>query len=86
MRHMSVLTEEAYIGWTRRFIIFHGKRHPDDMADPEVSQFLSALATENRVAASTQNPAARRLTARRWTDVASSELDETRTSDPAVPS
>jgi hypothetical protein len=36
MRHMSARTEEAYVGWIRRFIIFHGKRHPDDMAEPEV--------------------------------------------------
>ena len=57
MRHMSVRTEEAYVGWIRRFILFHGKRHPDDMAEPEVSSFLSALATERRVAASTQNQA-----------------------------
>jgi len=57
MRHMSARTEEAYVGWIRRFIIFHGKRHPDDMAEPEVSRFLSALATEKRVAASTQNQA-----------------------------
>ena len=57
MRHMSVRTEEAYVGWIRRFILFHGKRHPDEMAEPEVSSFLSALATERRVAASTQNQA-----------------------------
>jgi hypothetical protein len=44
-------------GWIRRFILFNGKRHPDDMAEPEVSRFLSALATEKRVAASTQNQA-----------------------------
>ena len=54
---MSGRTEEAYVGWIRRFILFHGKRHPDDMAEPEVSSFLSALATERRVAASTQNQA-----------------------------
>jgi integron integrase len=57
MRHMSVRTEQAYVGWIRRFIIFNGKRHPDEMAEPEVSRFLSALATERRVAASTQNQA-----------------------------
>jgi hypothetical protein len=57
VRHMSGRTEEAYVGWIRRFILFHGKRHPDDMAEPEVSGFLSALATERRVAASTQNQA-----------------------------
>ncbi|MBN2576440.1 MAG: integron integrase [Deltaproteobacteria bacterium] len=56
-RHMSVRTEEAYVGWIRRFILFSGKRHPSDMGEPEVSRFLSALATERRVAASTQNQA-----------------------------
>ncbi len=45
MRHMSARTEEAYVGWIRRFIIFSGKRHPDEMGEPEVSRFLSALAT-----------------------------------------
>ena len=57
MRHMSARTEEAYVGWIRRFIIFSGKRHPDEMGEPEVSRFLSALATERGVAASTQNQA-----------------------------
>lgn len=57
VRHMSVRTEEAYVGWIRRYILFHGKRHPDEMGEPEVSRFLSALATERRVAASTQNQA-----------------------------
>ena len=56
-RHMSVRTEEAYVGWIRRFILFHGKRHSDSMGEPEVSRFLSALATERRVSASTQNQA-----------------------------
>ncbi len=56
-RHMSPRTEEAYVGWIRRFILFHGKRHPDAMGEPEVSHFLSALATEKHVAASTQNQA-----------------------------
>ncbi|MBC8089470.1 MAG: integron integrase [Phycisphaerae bacterium] len=57
LRHLSVRTEEAYVGWIRRFILFNGKRHPDDMGEQEVSTFLSALATERRVAASTQNQA-----------------------------
>jgi site-specific recombinase XerD len=57
MRHMSARTEEAYVGWIRRFIIFSGKRHPDEMGEPEVSRFLSALATERGVASSTQNQA-----------------------------
>ncbi len=45
------------MGWIRRFILFHGKRHPGDMGEPEVTQFLSALASERHVSASTQNQA-----------------------------
>ncbi|MES1209758.1 MAG: integron integrase [Pseudomonadota bacterium] len=56
-RHLSPRTEEAYIGWLRRFILFHGKRHPDEMAEPEITAFLSHLATDAHVAASTQNQA-----------------------------
>jgi site-specific recombinase XerD len=56
-RHFSYRTEQAYVGWIRRFILFHGKRHPQDMGAPEVEQFLSALATVRRVAPSTQNQA-----------------------------
>jgi site-specific recombinase XerD len=56
-RHYSPRTEEAYVGWIRRFILFHGKRHPDEMAEPEITAFLSHLATERHVAASTQNQA-----------------------------
>jgi len=54
---MSPRTENAYVGWIRRFILFHDKRHPVDMGEADVSRFLTALATENRVAASTQNQA-----------------------------
>ena len=54
-RHMSRRTEEAYVFWIRRFIVFYGKRHPSEMGAPEVTAFLSSLATERRVAASTQN-------------------------------
>ena len=57
MRHLSPRTETAYVGWIRRFILFHGTRHPDTMAEPEVSAFLSSLATARRVSASTQNQA-----------------------------
>lgn len=57
IRHMSRRTEEAYVGWIRRFIIFHGKRHPENMGEPEISAFLTMLATERHVAASTQNQA-----------------------------
>jgi hypothetical protein len=54
-RHMSVRTEEAYVGWIRQFVLFHGKRHPVEMGKPEVSAFLSSLATDGHVSASTQN-------------------------------
>jgi integrase len=57
LRHLSPRTEFAYVGWIRRFILFHGKRHPVTMGEPEVSAFLSSLATGRRVGASTQNQA-----------------------------
>jgi len=57
VRHYSRRTEEAYVHWIRRFIVFHGKRHPREMGAREVTQFLSSLALERRVAASTQNQA-----------------------------
>jgi integrase-like protein len=50
--HYSLRTEEAYVGWIRRFILFHNKRHPAEMAEPEVNQFLSHLAVNGNVAAS----------------------------------
>ena len=56
-RHYSSRTEKAYVAWIRRFILFHGKRHPDTLAEPDIATFLSALATERRVSASTQNQA-----------------------------
>ncbi len=56
-RHYSDRTEKAYIHWIKRFIFFHNKRHPMDMAEIEIAQFLSSLATEGRVSASTQNQA-----------------------------
>jgi integron integrase len=56
-RHYSVRTEMAYVGWIRRFIIFHGKRHPDRLAEPEIAVFISTLADPGKVAASTQNQA-----------------------------
>jgi integron integrase len=57
LRHMSPRTEEAYVQWIRRFILFHGKRHPDEMGAPEVVAFLSDLAVRGKVSASTQNQA-----------------------------
>jgi site-specific recombinase XerD len=56
-RHYSRRTEKAYVGWTRRCIFFHDKRHPADLGAPEVTRFLSSLAVEGKVAASTQNQA-----------------------------
>jgi len=56
-RHYSVKTEAAYIGWIKRFIFFHGKRHPAEMAETEIARFLSSLARDSRVSASTQNQA-----------------------------
>lgn len=56
-KHYSLATEKNYLQWAKRFILFHGKRHPADMGAPEVETFLSALATERNVSASTQNQA-----------------------------
>jgi integron integrase len=56
-RHYSYRTEEAYVGWIKRFILFHGRRHPADMGKAEIEQFLTALAVERHVSASTQNQA-----------------------------
>lgn len=57
VRHYSLRTEDAYLDWVRRFILFHGKRHPKDMGAPEVQAFLSHLAVDRRVSPSTQNQA-----------------------------
>ena len=57
VRHYSIRTEQAYVGWIKRYILFHGKRHPRDMSNEEVGAFLSFLAMERNVAASTQNQA-----------------------------
>jgi hypothetical protein len=57
VRHYSRRTEEAYVHWIGKFILYHGKRHPSLMREPEIGAFISALATEGRVSASTQNQA-----------------------------
>lgn len=57
VRHYSVRTEECYVEWVRRFILFHGKRHPVEMGASEVGEFLSYLALHRNVSASTQNQA-----------------------------
>ncbi len=57
LRHYSIRTEEAYVNVARRFILFHHKRHPKEMGVDEIRQYLSHLATDGNVAASTQNVA-----------------------------
>ena len=56
-KHFSIRTEQAYTDWIRRFILFHGKRHPREMAEAEVTAFLTHLSRDRNVAASTQNQA-----------------------------
>jgi integron integrase len=57
VKRYSLRTEKVYIDWIRRFILFHGKRHPESMGEEEIARFLSYLAIERQVAASTQNQA-----------------------------
>jgi len=57
LKHMSIRTEEAYVLWAKRFILFHHKRHPKDMGAQEIRAFLAHLAVHDHVAASTQNVA-----------------------------
>ncbi len=57
LRHLSPRTEDSYVTWARRFILFHDRRHPDQMGALEIVAFLSDLAVRGRVAASTQNQA-----------------------------
>src|SRR3954470_2253854 len=57
VRHYSIRTEDAYHDWVKRYILFHGKRHPQEMGAAEINQFLTHLAVEGRVSASTQNQA-----------------------------
>ena len=56
-RHYSRRTEKAYVAWVRRYVVFHGKRHPAEMGAPELTRYLSSLAVDGNVAASTQNQA-----------------------------
>ena len=57
VKHYSLRTEDAYFDWARRFILFHGKRHPKDMGAEEVQAFLTHLAVDRHVSPSTQNQA-----------------------------
>ena len=57
LKHYSIRTEESYVQWIKRYILFHGKRHPKEMGEAEIRDFLTHLAVEGKVAASTQNQA-----------------------------
>ncbi len=57
VKHYSIRTEQAYVQWVKRYLFFHGMRHPKEMGKPEVEAFLTALAVERNVAASTQGQA-----------------------------
>ena len=57
LKHYSYKTEKSYINWIKRYILFHNKRHPREMGGKEIEEFLTHLAVEENVAASTQNQA-----------------------------
>lgn len=57
VKHYRLRTEQAYVGWIKRYLNFHDKRHPADMGKDEVEAFLSSLAVERGVVASTQSQA-----------------------------
>ncbi len=56
-RHYSIRTEKAYLGWIKRFILFHNKQHPSSLGKSEISSFINYLAIKKKVSASTQNQA-----------------------------
>ena len=56
-KHYSIRTEQAYVNWIRQYMLFHRNRHPKDMGEKEISEYLSHLATDRKVAARTQNQA-----------------------------
>ena len=57
LRHYSYRTAEAYVGWIRRYILFHRKRHPQELGIAEMNAFLTHLAVDRKVSASTQDQA-----------------------------
>jgi site-specific recombinase XerD len=57
VKRFSLSTERAYVGWIRRFILFHNKQHPKEMAEAEIRQFISHLAVNAKISASTQTVA-----------------------------
>lgn len=56
-KHYAYSTEKNYVQWIQRYILFHNKRHPKEMAEPEVEAFLTHLAVSEHISASTQNQA-----------------------------
>src|SRR5690349_19702058 len=56
-KHYSYRTEQTYIDWCKRYILYHGKRHPSEMGVSEIQEYITYLATHQQVAASTQNQA-----------------------------
>jgi site-specific recombinase XerD len=60
-RHLALRTEQAYLQWLRRYVVFHNRRHPRDLGAPEVEQFLTYLAVHRKVSAATQNQALQAL-------------------------
>lgn len=56
-KHYSIRTEQAYVNWIKKFVLFHNKRHPKELGASDINQFLSHLANNDNVAASTQNQA-----------------------------
>ena len=57
LKQYSIRTEDSYVSWIRRFILYHNKRHPLEMGKKDIEQFLTNLAVKRNVAASTQNQA-----------------------------
>jgi len=55
LKHYAYSTEKTYVYWAKRFVLYHNKRHPLEMGEKEISEFLTHLAVEENVAASTQN-------------------------------
>ena len=55
LRHYSIKTEKAYISWIKRFIIYHNKKHPKEMGETEIREYMSHLAIDQKISSSTQN-------------------------------
>src|SRR3989304_5397855 len=80
LKHYSPRTGDTYIVWVKEYILFHNKRHPKEMGAPEINQFLTHLASEKKISASTQNQALSAILFL-YRHVIHVELDETSLSD-----